>query len=77
MRPSVQHDARRVKVAIDVAIDPVVQLWDVAPLQLIVEEAGGTLTDLGGVATAGGGSAVTTNGLLHGEVLAALAGHGT
>ena len=59
--------------AIDIAIDPVVALWDIAPLQLIVEQAGGTLTDLGGVATAGGGSAVTTNGLLHGEVLAALA----
>ena len=59
--------------AIDIAIDPVVALWDIAPLQLIVEEAGGTLTDLGGAATVGGGSAVTTNGLLHDEVLAALA----
>jgi histidinol-phosphatase len=58
--------------AVDIALDPVVELWDVAPLQLIVEEAGGTLTDLAGVATAAGGSAVTTNGLLHDQVLAAL-----
>jgi histidinol-phosphatase len=58
--------------AIDVALDPEAQLWDLAPLQLIVEEAGGRLTNFGGVAGPGGGSAVTTNGLLHDEVLAIL-----
>jgi histidinol-phosphatase len=58
--------------AIDVALDPEVELWDIAPLLVIVEEAGGRLTDLGGAATADGSSAVTTNGLLHDEVLAAL-----
>ena len=60
--------------AVDVAAEPEVTLWDLAPLQVIVEEAGGRFTDLGGVATAAGGSAVSTNGRLHDEVLGALAG---
>ena len=59
--------------AVDVAAEPEVTLWDLAPLQVIVEEAGGRFTDLGGVPTPAGGSAVSTNGLLHDEVLAALA----
>jgi histidinol-phosphatase len=55
--------------ACDVGLDPVVSLWDIAALLVIVEEAGGRLTDLGGDARADGGSAVSTNGLLHKEVL--------
>ena len=58
--------------AVDVAVEPVVALWDLAPLQVIVEEAGGRFTDLAGRPTPEGGSAVSTNGLLHDEVLAAL-----
>jgi histidinol-phosphatase len=58
--------------AVDVAAEPEVSVWDVAAVQLIVEEAGGRFTDLAGVARADGGSAVSTNGLLHDEVLAAL-----
>jgi histidinol-phosphatase len=60
--------------AADVGLDPLVTLWDLAALQVIVEEAGGRFTDLSGAARADGGSAVTTNGLLHDEVLAVLAG---
>jgi histidinol-phosphatase len=56
--------------AIDIALDPEVELWDIAPVLLIVEEAGGRLTDFGGAAKADGGAAITTNGLLHDEVLA-------
>jgi histidinol-phosphatase len=59
--------------AVDVAVEPEVNPWDLAPLQVIVEEAGGRFTDLGGTARIDGGSAVSSNGLLHGEVLAALA----
>ena len=59
--------------AVDVAAEPEVSLWDVAAVQVIVEEAGGRFTDLGGAARPDGGSAVSTNGLLHDEVLAALA----
>jgi histidinol-phosphatase len=58
--------------AADIACEPEVALWDLAPLQVIVEEAGGRFTDLSGVARADGGSAVTSNGLLHDRVLATL-----
>jgi len=55
---------------VDIACDPVVSLWDLAAPRAIVEEAGGRFTDLGGVATADGGDALATNGLLHDAVLA-------
>ena len=55
--------------AFDIAAEPIVSTWDLAALQIIVEEAGGTFTDLAGIAQPGGGSAVSTNGILHAEVL--------
>jgi histidinol-phosphatase len=59
--------------AVDIAVEPEgLQAWDVAPLLVIVEEAGGRLTDISGHRRADGGSAVATNGLLHDEVLGAL-----
>jgi histidinol-phosphatase len=57
--------------AIDVAIEPEVALWDLAALQIIIEEAGGRFTSLGGIARPDRGSAVSTNGVLHDAVLAA------
>ncbi len=54
---------------IDVMVDPVMAVWDCAALKPVVEEAGGTFTDLAGVATHGGGSAVSSNGHLHAGVL--------
>ncbi len=54
----------------EVGCEPVVSLWDLAAPQVIVEEAGGTFTDLGGVRTADGGDALATNGLLHEQALA-------
>jgi histidinol-phosphatase len=60
--------------AADVSAELEVTLWDLAALQVIVEEAGGTFTDLTGKPTPDGGSAVCTNGRLHGEVLGLLAG---
>ena len=56
----------------DVAVEHEVNLWDLAAVQVIVEEAGGRFSDLGGVPRADGGSAVSTNGLLHEAALAAL-----
>ena len=56
--------------AAEIGCEPVVSLWDLAAPQVIVEEAGGTFTDLGGVPTAAGGDALATNGLLHEEALA-------
>jgi histidinol-phosphatase len=59
--------------AVDVAVDAVgVTVWDLAAPQVIVEEAGGRFTDLGGASRADGGSAVATNGHLHDAALAAL-----
>jgi histidinol-phosphatase len=58
----------------DVAIDPGVHPWDVAAIQVIVEEAGGKATTLGGTRDVYGESLVTSNGLLHQEVLGLLGG---
>jgi histidinol-phosphatase len=44
----------------------------VAALRPIVEEAGGRCTDLSGVARSDGGSLLSTNGVLHDELLAEL-----
>jgi histidinol-phosphatase len=54
----------------EIGCEAIVSLWDLAAPQVIVEEAGGTFTDLGGVPTAAGGDALATNGLLHEEALA-------
>ncbi len=59
--------------AVDVAVEPDgLKVWDLAPLLVLVEEAGGRFTDLGGEVSAEHGSAVATNGLLHESVLAAM-----
>jgi len=57
----------------EIAIDPIVKPWDIAPLQVIVEEAGGCATTLEGERTIYGGSLVTSNGMLHEETLHLLA----
>ena len=56
--------------AIEIALDPVASLWDLAAPQLIVEEAGGRFSDLGGARTADGGDAIATNGPVHEAALA-------
>jgi fructose-1,6-bisphosphatase/inositol monophosphatase family enzyme len=53
----------------EVALDPVMNVWDCAALLPIVEEAGGRFTDWTGRRVIDGGDAVATNGLLHAEVL--------
>lgn len=60
--------------AVDGACDgPGVKEWDLAATQVIVEEAGGRFSDATGVSRIDGGSAVASNGLIHEELLAALA----
>jgi histidinol-phosphatase len=59
--------------AVDVACEPEVSLWDLAACDVIVREAGGTFTDLTGAPGPAGGSAVASNGVLHLDVLTALA----
>ncbi len=51
------------------AIDPAVKPWDIAALQVILEEAGGRATTLEGQRTIYGGSLVSTNALVHEEAL--------
>ena len=53
----------------DVMIDPVMNVWDCAPLLPILEEAGGTFTDWRGQRTIWGGNALSTNGHLLSEIL--------
>jgi fructose-1,6-bisphosphatase/inositol monophosphatase family enzyme len=50
-------------------LDPVMNLWDCAPLLPIMEEAGGTFTDWRGVKTVHGGNSIATNGLLFEAVM--------
>jgi histidinol-phosphatase len=60
--------------ALDVAIDAIgVATYDIAAVRLIVEEAGGTFTDRHGEATHEHDSAISTNGVLHDEILRRLA----
>jgi histidinol-phosphatase len=56
----------------EIALDPIVSLWDLAAIQVIIEEAGGRFTDLSGIARADGGSAISSNGILHDSALAIL-----
>jgi len=58
--------------SLDVGCDSVVNVWDYAPVQIIVEEAGGRCTRYDGGNPAGGESFVSTNGLLHAEIVAHL-----
>ncbi|OBH09911.1 histidinol-phosphatase [Mycobacterium sp. E1747] len=58
--------------AVDIAAEPEVSVWDLAALDILVREAGGTMTGLDGVAGPHRGSAVATNGALHELVLRAL-----
>jgi len=57
---------------IDIAAEPEVSVWDLAALDLIVREAGGTFTALDGSPGPRGGSAVASNARLHERVLGRL-----
>ena len=48
--------------------------WDAAPMKILVEEAGGRLTDFAGTPSIYNGSVLATNGHLHEPALRALAG---
>jgi histidinol-phosphatase len=59
--------------AVDLAVDAVgVAAHDIAAVQLIVEEAGGTFTDRHGIATHEAGTAISSNGRLHAAAVARL-----
>ncbi len=58
--------------AVDVAIEPSLALWDMAALDIIVREAGGSFTNTAGEHGPFGGSGVSTNGVLHNAVIKGL-----
>jgi histidinol-phosphatase len=58
----------------DAMVDPVAELWDLAPMPVILAEAGGRFTALGGSPGPAAGSGVGSCGPLHDELLGLLAG---
>jgi histidinol-phosphatase len=55
--------------AVDVAMEPSLAVWDMAALDIIVREAGGSFTNTAGQNGPFGGSGVSTNGVLHNAVI--------
>ena len=58
--------------AVDIATEPELKLWDMAPLDIIVREAGGRFSSIAGIDGPHGGNVITSNGLLHQNVIDAL-----
>jgi histidinol-phosphatase len=60
--------------AVDGAFDAVgVSEWDLAAMQVVVEEAGGRFSDYAGSSRIDGGTALSSNGLLHDALLRGVA----
>ena len=59
--------------AADAAVECGPYRWDMAPVEVIVEEAGGRFSGLDGRPHEHGGAALSSNGLLHDAVVAAFA----
>ncbi len=56
----------------EIMADPVVEIWDVAPMAVILPEAGGRFTSFLGRGSIRDRSGISSNGQLHDEVLNAL-----
>jgi histidinol phosphatase-like enzyme (inositol monophosphatase family) len=54
---------------VEVMVDPIMNVWDAAAIQPIMEEAGGTFTNWAGEPTIHSGEGIGTNGLVLEEVL--------
>jgi histidinol-phosphatase len=59
----------------EIMLDPILNIWDCAALQPILEEAGGTFTDWSGTPTHDGGNGFSTNGHLFHTVMQTIAAH--
>jgi histidinol-phosphatase len=59
--------------AAEICLEPSLAIWDYAALVPIIQEAGGRVTDFTGAPPRHRGPVLTTNGLLHDEVLRRLA----
>ncbi|MCS7220284.1 MAG: histidinol-phosphatase [Anaerolineae bacterium] len=53
----------------EIMVDPAMEIWDCGPLQVILEEAGGTFTDWQGTPTIHAREAIATNGVLFEAVM--------
>ncbi len=62
--------------AVDIAVEPELNPWDMAALVPIVTESGGRISAFDGGPAMAGGNAVSSNGLLHDESLRVLSGAG-
>ena len=60
----------------EVMLETGIKPWDVAPLKILVEEAGGRFSDFTGAPTIYSGNAIISNGRVHDAVLALLGGAG-
>ena len=60
----------KAEIYVEVDLKP----WDVAAVKILVEEAGGRLTDFAGRPTIYGGTVLATNGRLHADALRLLTG---
>lgn len=54
---------------VEAMIDPEVEAWDIAPMAVIIPEAGGRFTDCSGMQDFRSGTGLATNGPLHDQVL--------
>ena len=59
---------------IEAMMDPIVHIWDLAPMMVIIPEAGGVFGDLAGRHSYSSGNALATNGVHHDAVLEIVAG---
>ncbi len=55
--------------SVDICAEPELSVWDMAAPSVVVREAGGRFTDLGGTPGPYGQNAAASNGLLHEELL--------
>ncbi|MFN8585176.1 MAG: inositol monophosphatase family protein [Dehalococcoidia bacterium] len=60
--------------AAEVMLEGEIAPYDIAAVMVIVEEAGGRMTDIEGVARIDAGHCITSNGVVHDEVLGVLEG---
>lgn len=58
----------------EIAVESDLKPWDLAPVKILVEEAGGRFTDFSGTPSIYSGTALATNGRLHDTALALLRG---
>lgn len=57
---------------VEAMLDPLINVWDVAPMQVIIPEAGGRVSNEAGEPWTEGRTFVATNGLIHDQLIDAL-----